>query len=93
MTGRFCPCLIVCTLVSQLLERGTSAFTFSFKSLTGGEGGGMMMDGRVVLTIGYSPQLALGCFLMGRVTCISSLHLVGNAIFSSLAPQSSYLAH
>ena len=61
MTGGFRPCLIVRALVSQLLKRGTSAFTFSFKRLTGGEGGGPMMDGRVALTIGYSPQLSLGC--------------------------------
>ena len=67
MTGRFCPCLIVCTLVSQLVERGTSAFTFSFKSLMGGEGGVMMMDGRVVLTtVGYSPQLSLVVFPNGQ---------------------------
>lgn len=53
-----------------------------------------MMDRRVALTIGYSPQLSLGCVSMwGRVMCIHSLRLVGNAIFSSLAPQSSYFAH
>lgn len=61
MTGGFRPCLIVQALVSQLLERGTSAFTFCFKRLTGGEGGGTMMDRRVALAIGYSPQLSLGC--------------------------------
>lgn len=66
MTGRFCPCLIVYTLVSQLVERGTSAFTFSFKSLMGGERG-VMMDGRVVLTtVGYSPQLSLVVFPNGQ---------------------------
>ena len=52
--------------MSQLVERGTSAFTFSFKSLTGGERG-VMMDGRVVLTtVGYSPQLSLVVFPNGQ---------------------------
>lgn len=87
MTGGFRPCWVCEYLVSQLLER--ELHSLSAQGLTGGEGGGTMMDGRVALAIGYSPQLSAGlCFLRGRVVCpIHSLLLVGSLSYTSLAPQ------